>query len=100
MSPETCWVYLLASKRNGTLYLGSTRNLVQRIHQHREGLVEGFSKQYGVKMLVWFEPHGSVMSMATRERQLKEWKRAWKVDLIESTNPTWRDLFDDIIGMA
>lgn len=90
-------VYILASKRNGTLYLGVTSNLVQRIWQHKNDYVEGFTKRYGVHTLVWFEPHESMESAIAREKAIKEWKRVWKVELIENGNPTWRDLIDEIV---
>ena len=89
-------VYILASKRNGTLYLGVTSNLVQRIWQHKNDFVEGFTKRYGVHTLVWFEGHESMESAIAREKAIKEWKRVWKVELIENGNPTWRDLNDEI----
>ena len=90
-------VYILASKRNGTLYLGVTSNLVQRIWQHKNDYVEGFTKRYGVHTLVWFEGHESMESAIAREKAIKEWKRVWKVELIENGNPTWRDLNDEIV---
>ena len=89
-------VYILASKRNGTLYIGVTSNLPQRVWQHKNDLVEGFTKRYGVHFLVWYEVHESMETAIMRERSLKEWKRAWKVRLIEEDNPFWRDLYDDI----
>ncbi|WP_369813545.1 GIY-YIG nuclease family protein [Citromicrobium sp. WPS32] len=85
-------VYLLASKRNGTLYLGVTSNLLQRIAQHRSGTFGGFSARYRVHLLVWFEAHDSIESAILREKRIKKWRRAWKLDLIETSNPTWRDL--------
>ena len=88
-------VYLLASRRNGTLYLGVTSHLVQRIHQRREGLIPGFTREYGVKMLVWFEQHGTMDAAIQREKRIKKWNRAWKLELIESANPDWRDLAED-----
>ena len=91
-------VYLLASQRNGTLYIGVTSNLIQRIWQHREGLVEGFTKKYGVKTLVWYEQHATMESAIAREKALKKWNRAWKLKLIEETNPQWRDLWPEING--
>ena len=90
-------VYILASSRNGTLYTGVTSNLVQRIWQHKSNLVEGFTKKYGVHSLVWFEPHATMESAIGREKAIKEWHRAWKLKLIESTNPQWRDLYEDIV---
>lgn len=95
--PKQFYVYILASKRNGTLYIGVTSNLVQRIWQHKEGLVEGFTKKYNIKLLVYFEVHETVESAITREKQMKKWERAWKIKLIERNNPEWRDLTDMII---
>jgi putative endonuclease len=91
-------VYLLASQRNGTLYIGVTSNLIQRIWQHREGLAEGFTKKYGVKTLVWYEQHATMESAIAREKALKKWNRGWKLRLIEETNPQWRDLWPEING--
>jgi putative endonuclease len=90
-------VYILASRRNGTLYTGVTSNLVQRVWQHRNNLVDGFTKKYGVHDLVWFESHATMPSAIEREKAIKGWKRAWKLALIESENPDWRDLFDEIV---
>ena len=90
-------VYILANKRNGTLYTGVTSNLPQRIWQHKNDLVEGFTKRYGVHTLVWYETHETMESAMTREKALKEWKRAWKLRLIEANNPTWRDLYQDVV---
>ncbi|KAF1710065.1 GIY-YIG nuclease [Pseudoxanthomonas kalamensis DSM 18571] len=91
-------VYMLASKRNGTLYIGVTSNLVARVWQHREHLVEGFTRRYGVTMLVWYEQHAVMEEAIRREKQLKKWNRAWKLELIRTFNPHWRDLWDDING--
>jgi len=88
-------VYLLASRRNGTLYLGVTSNLIQRIAQHREGSIKGFTSDYGVKTLVWFEQHATMEHAILREKLIKKWRRAWKLDLIEKGNPDWRDLATD-----
>ena len=85
-------VYLLASKRNGTLYLGVTSDLLSRLHQHRTGAIKGFSREHNVKMLVWFEQHGMMEDAILREKRIKKWNRAWKLRLIEADNPTWRDL--------
>ena len=79
-------VYLLASHRNGTLYIGVTSSLMQRLNQHREGLIEGFTKDYGVQRLVWFEQHETMENAITREKRIKKWNRAWKIDLIEREN--------------
>ena len=88
-------VYILASKPNGTLYVGVTSNLVQRVWQHKNDLVEGFSKRYSVHMLVWYEAHESMESAIMREKMLKRWKRAWKIRLIQEANPKWADLYDE-----
>ncbi|MDT7533797.1 GIY-YIG nuclease family protein [Sphingobium sp. SA2] len=85
-------VYLLASRRNGTLYIGVTSDLVKRLYEHRNGLIEGFTKDYGVKRLVWFEPHDSMDSAILREKRIKKWNRPWKIALIEAGNPDWDDL--------
>ncbi len=89
-------VYLLASKRNGTLYLGVTSNLLQRVWQHKTGAVDGFTKKYRVQLLVWFESHLTMESAIRREKQIKGWRRAWKVRLIGESNPEWQDLYDKI----
>ena len=89
-------VYMLASKRNGTLYVGVTSDLVQRVWQHRNELAEGFTKRYGVRRLVWYEIHESMESAILREMALKKWNRAWKIRLIRETNPAWKDLYDSI----
>jgi putative endonuclease len=90
-------VYIPASKRNGTLYIGVTSNLVKRIWEHKNNLVEGFTKRYGVHQLVWYELHDTMESAIEREKRLKEWKRAWKLELIEKTNPEWHDLYDEVV---
>jgi putative endonuclease len=89
-------VYIVASRRNGTLYTGMTDNLLQRIWQHKNDVFPGFTKQYGVKMLVWYEQHDTREAALRRERQIKKWNRSWKLQLIERINPTWRDLYDEI----
>ncbi len=86
-------VYILASKRNGTLYIGVTSNLARRVWEHRNDIIDGFTKRYGVHDLVWYEPHDSMESAIQREKQLKVWKRKWKLNLIESVNPRWEDLY-------
>ena len=88
-------VYLLASKRNGTLYVGVTSDLSGRIHKHRTGTVPGFTREYGVRMLVWFEHHSTMEHAIVREKRIKKWNRAWKLQLIEADNPNWRDLAED-----
>lgn len=91
------YVYVLASKRNGTLYVGVTSDLVRRIYAHKNDFVEGFTKKYGVHMLVYFEECGGREGAIQREKQIKEWKRQWKLELIESVNPQWRDLYEEIL---
>ena len=90
-------VYLLASQRNGTLYIGVTSDLPGRIWQHKNNQVDGFTKRHGVHILVWYEVHGTMESAIMREKTLKEWKRKWKLELIESCNPTWSDLYENIL---
>lgn len=89
-------VYIMASKPNGTIYVGSTDHLVRRAWEHREGTVPGFTQKYGCKLLVWYEVHGSLESAREREFRMKDWKRAWKVREIEGLNPDWDDLYDRI----
>lgn len=86
-------VYILASQQNGTLYIGVTSDLIKRVWQHKNDLTEGFSKKYRVHNLVWYEQHADMYSAITREKQIKEWRRQWKIVLIEKTNPHWDDLY-------
>ncbi len=90
-------VYMLANKKNGTLYIGVTSNLVERVWEHRNNFVEGFTKRCGSHNLVWYELHESMESAIQREKRLKDWKREWKLHLIERTNPDWKDLYRAII---
>jgi putative endonuclease len=92
------WVYILASAPRGTLYVGMTNNLVRRIHEHREGLVEGFTRRYRIKTLVYFEAHDTAMAAIQREHNIKHWPRAWKIGLIVEHNAIWRDLSSEILG--
>jgi len=96
MNKEPC-VYILASRRNGTLYTGVTSSLKKRVWEHKNDLVEGFTKRYGVHILVWHELHSNMESAITREKAIKEWKRRWKLELIEEMNPDWRDLYDELL---
>ncbi len=89
------WVYILASKRNGTLYVGVTSDLRRRMEEHKQGLIEGFTKKYGVKRLVWVERHESIAAAIQREKTIKKYPRHWKLNLIESLNPQWRDLSEN-----
>jgi putative endonuclease len=91
-------VYILASERNGTLYIGVTSDLVKRVWQHREHVVGGFTTEYAVDRLVWFEQHATMDSAITREKRLKKWERKWKLRLIEEANPDWIDLWPQILG--
>ena len=86
-------VYILASQRNGTLYIGVTGDLLFRVYTHREELIESFTRRYGVHRLVWYEMHGDPLTAIQREKRLKKWNRAWKIRLIEETNPSWDDLY-------
>jgi putative endonuclease len=93
---KVMWVYILASRPGGTLYVGVTKNLIRRLFEHREGFVGGFTKRYGVKMLVYYEQHNTAVAAIQREKNIKHWPREWKIDLVVSINPEWRDLYDDI----
>jgi putative endonuclease len=91
------WVYILASKRNGTLYIGVTNDLYRRMLEHRDGTADSFTKRYSVRRLVWWECHQYVNGAITREKQLKKWNRAWKLRIIEEMNPNWDDLFEQLV---
>ena len=91
------WVYIMANKRNGTLYTGVTTNLIKRAWEHRNAAVEGFTKRYDCKLLVWFETHPNLDSARLREYRLKRWRRPWKLELIEKMNPNWEDLFGSLL---
>ena len=91
------YVYILASKRNGTLYIGVTNDLVRRVYEHRHGLVEGFTKKYEVKLLVYYETVNNAEGAISREKQLKKWNRKWKLRMIESFNPSWSDLYEGLV---
>jgi len=91
-------VYILANECNGTLYIGVTANLIKRVWEHKNDCFEGFSKRYNVHSLVWYEIHGTMESAISREKQLKKWKREWKLDLIEQNNPHWEDLYKELKG--
>ena len=88
----------MASKRNGTIYIGVTSDLPGRVYQHRNGLVDGFTKEYGCKLLVWYEAYDDLDAARLRELQMKKWKRAWKIELIERDNPRWHDLYETLFG--
>lgn len=94
---KTYYVYILASKRNGTLYRGVTNDLVRRVYEHKSGLIKGFTKRYSVNKLVYFESTNEVNAAILREKRLKKWKRQWKIELIEKSNPDWKDLSLDFI---
>jgi putative endonuclease len=92
------YVYILASKPNGTLYTGVTSNLIQRVWQHKHDVIQGFTRKYNVKILVYYEVHENAESALTRENKIKRWRRTWKLGLIENSNPEWRDLYEEILG--
>jgi putative endonuclease len=96
MDKQPC-VYMLASKKNGTLYIGVTSNLIKRVWQHKHNQVDGFTKKYSVHSLVWYEPHQEMLAAITREKQIKSWKRDWKIKLIENLNPEWCDLYQNLL---
>jgi putative endonuclease len=95
--PKKGYLYILASRRNGTLYVGVTSALIKRIEEHRQKLADGFTKKYDITSLVYFETFEDIRDAIVREKQIKEWKRKWKTDLIQSVNPYWRDLYNDIL---
>ena len=90
------WVYILASRRNGTLYTGVTNNLIGRVADHRAGVGSRFTRMYGVRLLAWCEPHERIENASQRETSIKRWPRRWKLDLIEADNPEWRDMFEEM----
>ena len=91
------YVYILASKKNGTLYIGVTNNLLKRVYEYKSNLVGGFTQKYNVHNLVYYEEHNDIGKAITREKQMKKWKRQWKIELIEQFNPQWRDLYCDMV---
>jgi putative endonuclease len=92
-----CYVYILASKRNGTLYIGVTSDLVKRIYEHKQNLIDGFTKEYNVHILVYYEHYNEIEEAILREKQMKKWNRKWKIRLIEEKNPEWKDLYSEIL---
>jgi putative endonuclease len=90
------YVYVMSSKKNGTLYTGVTNNLLKRVYEHKQGVVQGFTKRHEIKTLVWFEQTESIEAAINREKQLKNWNRAWKIHLIEKENPEWKDLYEEL----
>jgi putative endonuclease len=90
------YVYIMASRRNGTLYIGVTSDLPKRVWEHREGIIGGFTRRYGCKMLVWYQALDGLEEARRRELQMKEWQRAWKLRVIEEVNPNWADLYDSL----
>ena len=92
------YIYILASRKRGTLYIGVTRDLIKRIYEHKSGFVAGFTRQYDVKLLVWYQHCDSIISAIHREKQMKAWKREWKIELIESTNPHWHHLYPSLLS--
>ena len=96
MPKAFAYVYILANRKDGTLYVGVTSALIQRVHQHKTGAVKGFTKRYGVDRLVYFEPFGDIQLAIAREKQIKKWNRDWKIELIKKNNPDWADLYPEI----
>jgi len=90
------WVYILASRKHGTIYIGVTNDLIRRVYQHKNKLLKGFTKEHTVTRLVWFETHEDITAAILREKELKKWRREWKINLIERDNPDWDDLYDAI----
>jgi putative endonuclease len=95
---KTSHVYIMADRRNGTLYTGVTTDIIKRISEHRDGLIPGFTRDYGLKTLVWFEALADIETAIAREKSIKRWRREWKLDLIETLNPDWRDLWPTLTG--
>ncbi len=95
---KTYYVYMMTNKRNGTLYTGMTNDLIRRVYEHRSGEIAGFTKKYGLKMLVWYEQHDDVNAAITREKNIQSWKREWKINMIQSANLEWRDLYNEVTG--
>jgi putative endonuclease len=96
MKDHTYFLYILASRKNGTLYVGVTNQLLRRVQEHRDGLLPGFTKKYAVKLLIYFEVHSDINEAIAREKRMKRWLRAWKINLIEQKNPHWRDLWPEL----
>jgi len=94
---KTYFIYIMASKKNGTLYIGMTSNLIRRVYEHKNNLIEGFTKKYRVHTLVYYEHTTDVNAAIMREKQMKKWKREWKINLIEKENPNWNDLYEDLL---
>ncbi|MDP2919700.1 MAG: GIY-YIG nuclease family protein [Dehalococcoidia bacterium] len=94
---KTYYVYIMASKRNGTLYIGVTNDLIRRVYEHKNDLIQGFTKKYGVHTLVWFDQCDDVAVVIQREKQIKAWQRKWKLRLIEEKNPDWKDLYEELV---
>jgi putative endonuclease len=93
-----CFAYIMAGSYRGTLYVGVTSNIIQRVHQHKQHVFDGFTARHAIDRLVWFEGTPSIEAAIEREKQIKNWKRAWKIELVEAVNPRWRDLYSDLLG--
>ena len=98
MKQKQYYLYITASRKDGTLYIGITNNLLKRIHEHKNNIVDGFTKKYNVHKLVYYEETNDIQSAIQREKQIKKWKREWKINLIEKFNPNWKDLYCDLVG--
>ena len=93
---KTCYIYIMASKKNGTLYIGVTSNLVHRVWQHKNDVHDGFTKKYGIHRLVWYEMTDQIGWAIQREKQMKKWRRQWEINLVEEKNPNWNDLYEEL----
>lgn len=100
MAGRAFYVYLLSNGRNGTLYCGVTNDLIRRVQEHRDGLASGFTAEHGVDILVWYETHDYIDQAILREKRIKRWRRAWKIELIESSNPHWLDLYGELVARS
>jgi len=100
MTEKLYYLYILASMKNGTLYVGETNNLLRRVYEHKNDLVDGFTKKYKVHKLVYYEETNDAFAAIQREKQIKKWKRQWKIDLIEKDNPEWKDLYYDLVNQS
>ena len=100
MTEKLYYLYILASMKNGTLYIGETNNLLRRVYEHKNDLVDGFTKKYKVHKLVYYEEINDAYAAIQREKQMKKWKRQWKIDLFEKSNPEWKDLYYDLVGQS
>ena len=95
---QSYYIYILASKKNGTLYIGVTNDLIRRVYEHKKDIIKGFTEKYRVHRLVYYEQTDDIQNAILREKRMKKWRRRWKIELIEKRNPEWKDLYDDLLG--